>query len=302
MTSPANVLIGLDLGGSAIKGGVLVDGQPTHETTSSSPDNFHACAEALAKAAKNLQEKAGLARLTHVGVAVPGVLTAQRNGVLDAPNLPFLEDQPLQEALTKLLDCEVILENDGTAAALGEARFGDGADHFLMFTLGTGIGGGLILDGQVWRGPGGLAGEFGHISVNHEHLCRCGARGCLEAIASAGAMVRLASEQGVGVANLEELAKAARGGDKNARAIFRNAGNAIGEALAQVALLLDVRHFLVGGGGAPTLDLLHDPALRVLAARAFGRDANDFSILAATLGNQAGWMGAALTVADFADP
>lgn len=300
MTSLSRAQIGLDLGGTAIKGGVLLDRVTLAQTEVHSPPSFEACVAALAEVAKDLQSHANLAKIERVGLAVPGVLNPQRDGVLDAPNLPFLENQPLEAALSKQLDCPVILENDGTAAAHGEACFGDGGDNFLLFTLGTGIGGGLFLDGKVWRGPGGLAGEFGHITVNHEHLCRCGARGCLEAIASAGAMVRLAGEQGAEYANLESLAQAARGGNKSARSIFRNAGNAIGEALAQVALLLDVRKFLVGGGGAPTLDLLRDPALRVLAARAFGRDAADFQILPAQLGNRAGWLGAALSVSDLA--
>jgi glucokinase len=144
-----------------------------------------------------------------------------------------------------------------------------------------------------------MAGEFGHIQVGHDQICGCGARGCLEAIASARAMERI-GEQRLGRAlPLAELAALATGGpgrdaDARAASVFETAGLYFGEALATVALLLDLRVFLVGGGGAPALRLLEPHALAVLDRRAFGRRAEDFTLLPARLGNDAGVLGAAM--------
>ena len=138
-----------------------------------------------------------------------------------------------------------------------------------------------------------MAREFGHLTVGHDRQCGCGALGCLEAIASARAMETLAAQSLGRSLPLQELAAAGRQGDQDALAVFHTAGACIGEALAQVALLLDLRVFLFGGGGGPVLDLLRRPARAVLKQRCFGRDVEDFQLLEASLGNDAGLLGAA---------
>lgn len=305
----ARLRVGVDLGGTSVKVGAVVDGAIVARRAVPPGDSLASCLAATADAVRELcveavaggataasQSSSGAPLPASIGIGLPGVCDDAQRRVLDAPNIPFLEAQDVAGAAEAAFGVPVKLENDANVAALGEARFGSGENHpdFLLATLGTGIGGGLILGGAIWRGPGGMAGEFGHMSVGHQRRCGCGAIGCLEAAASAVQMERRGAELMGRALPLRELADLARGGDAKARSLFDEAGAWFGEALAQVALLLDLRVFLVGGGGAPVLDLLQRPALEVLERRSFGRTANDFLLLPATLGNDAGILGAAL--------
>lgn len=284
--------IGIDLGGTAIKAGVAGGGTVLNRREVPTPSSFSECLAALAKLCK---EVAGDAPIGFVGIGAPGVIGPDRRSILDAPNLRFLENQPLAEALGEELGCAAKLENDASAAALGEARHGAGRGlaSFLMVTLGTGVGGGIVFGGELWRGAGGMAGEFGHLLTGHDRTCNCGSRGCLEAVASATALLELAAERGISCGTLRELADRARLGEGPERELFDMAGGCLGEALSLVALLLDIRHFLVGGGASAILDLLRPRALRTLGVRAFGRGADDFTLEEAQLGNDAGILGAA---------
>ena len=287
--------VGVDLGGTSAKVGLVRDGRLLRRAQVPNPHEFEACVRAIAGAAREVCDGAAPA---FVGIGLPGVTDAAQRVILDAPNLSFLEGRDLAAAVERELGACVRLENDANVAALGEARHGAGAQHpdFLLATLGTGVGGGIVLGGVLWRGPGGMAGEFGHILTGHERRCGCGATGCLEAIASALAMERLGAERYGEALPLADLARRARGATPEPRAseVFRLAGAALGEALSAVALLLDLRVFLFGGGGAPVLDLLEPHALAVLDRRAFGRRAADFRLLRAGLGNDAGILGAAM--------
>jgi len=289
--SSHSVSIGLDLGGTAIKAGTLMDSKPDKTHHCDSPTEYQACIEALAGAARALASQP-----QRVGLAVPGVLSREEGIVVDAPNLPFLNHKPLRQDLSNALGCPVVFENDASAAALAEGKLGAGKEHpnFLLVTIGTGIGGGLILNGELWTGTGGMAGEFGHLKVGHDRTCRCGAKGCIEAAVSAQHILQWAAEKGCPSNSLPELADRARTGDQQAHSVFKKSGTALGEGLAQVALLLDLRVFLMGGGAAPVLDLLAPSALQALALQSFGRSATDFTLSPASLGNDAGWMGAAL--------
>jgi glucokinase len=287
------VRIGVDLGGTSAKIGLVRAGVLERKAQIGNPHRLDKCVAAIAAAVRDLT---GGVPPEFVGVGLPGVTNDAQRVILRAPNLAFLEHQEFAFALERALGVPVRLENDANVAALGEARFGAGAQFpdFLLATLGTGVGGGIVLNGALWRGPGGMAGEFGHICVGHAETCGCGATGCLEAVASARAMERLSELELGRAAPLPEIADLARGGNAGAQRVFAHAGAYFGEALATVALLLDLRVFLVGGGGAPVLDLLRPHALAVLDRRAFGRRAADFTLLPARLGNDAGILGAAM--------
>lgn len=296
--SAGGARIGVDLGGTSAKIGLVRGGELVGRAQVANPHEIGACVAAIAAAVRELMRGE---QPEFVGVGLPGVTDDAQRVILSAPNLSFLENQEFAFMLERELGVPVRLENDANVAALGEARFGTGAHfpNFLLATLGTGIGGGLVLNGELWRGPGGMAGEFGHIQVGHERVCGCGARGCLEAIASARAMERQGAQAMGRPVSLAELAALAAGDggrapDPRAVKVFAVAGAYFGEALATVALLLDLRVFLVGGGGAPALKLLEPHALAVLDRRAFGRRAEDFTLLPARLGNDAGVLGAAM--------
>lgn len=283
---------GIDLGGTNVKLGRVEGGKVAERLEIPTVHEADAC---LVSLVEGLRQLSGGSTPDSVGIGLPGVIGMDRSVVAESPNLVFLEGLPLAARLAQAIGCPVVLENDANVAALGEARCGAGQGHpdFLLVTLGTGVGGGLILGDRLYHGPGGMAGEFGHLTVGHDRQCGCGALGCLEAIASARAMETLAAQSLGRPLALPELAEAGRNGDKDALAVFQTAGSCLGEALSQVALLLDLRVFLFGGGGGPTLDLLRKPARAVVAQRCFGRDADDFQLLEASLGNDAGLLGAA---------
>jgi len=292
----SEIFIGIDLGGTSIKAGAVRGREVLARREVATPQRYENLVQTFARLVEDLcrdHQPAG------VGLGIPGAVGTS-GVVMDAPNLPFLDQQRPGEDLRQRVGLDVILENDANVAALGEARFGAGREHpdFLLATIGTGIGGGIILGGRLFRGPGGLAGEFGHLSVHCDRSCTCGALGCVEACASANGMMAMARDAGLAVPDLPSLAARARIGHEDALKVFRKAGALLGEAFAQVALLLDLRVFLVGGGGAPVLDLLSRHALRVLSVRSFGRSASDFLLQRAELGNDAGLIGAAVLAAE----
>src|SRR5579863_6044416 len=203
--------------------------------------------------------------LLGIGIGVPGIIDMQTGMVHESPNLPDWADYPARDEIERRLKTRVILENDANAAALGEKWLGAARDFedMAMLTLGTGVGGGLVLGGRVWHGMTGMAGEFGHITVEpNGALCGCGNLGCLEAYASATAVVRMAREAVAGGAasalaqaansNVEFSAKEvynlAIQGDEEARKIFRLVGRALGVVLSDMVNALNLPMYVIGGG------------------------------------------------------
>jgi len=206
----------------------------------------------------------GAGSLSGIGIGVPGIIDMAKGMVRESPNLPGWADYPVRSEIERQLGTRVILENDANSAALGEKWLGVARDvpDMAMLTLGTGVGGGLVMGGKIWHGMTGMAGEFGHATVEREGApCGCGNRGCLEQYASATAIVRMAREaidQGaLGLAraansNVEFSAKAiynlAIQGDEDARRIFRRVGRALGIVLAALVNALNLPMYVIGGG------------------------------------------------------
>jgi glucokinase len=183
----------------------------------------------------------------------------------ESPNLPGWADSPVQAEIEQRLGTRVILENDANVAALGEKWLGAAkhVEDMAMLTLGTGVGGGLVLGGRIWHGMNGMAGEFGHTTVEpHGHICGCGNHGCLEQYASATAVVRMAREA-IAKNPASALAQAASSdpefsskavynlaiqGDEEARVIFRHVGRALGIVLSGMVNGLNLQMYVVGGG------------------------------------------------------
>ena len=185
--------------------------------------------------------------------------------VRESPNLPGWSDYPVRTEIEKRLGAPVILENDANVAAFGEKWLGAGrhVGDLAMLTLGTGVGGGLVLNGKIWHGMTGMAGEFGHMTVDPEgQQCGCGNRGCLEQYASATAIVRMAREviatgdaAGLAKASSSDLEFSAKEiynlsiqGDEQARRIFRRVGRALGIALSTMVNGLNLEMYVIGGG------------------------------------------------------
>ncbi len=212
-----------------------------------------------------------LATLEGIGIGVPGIIDMRTGMIRESPNLPGWADSPVRSEIEKRLGTRVILDNDANVAAFGEKWLGAARnfDDVAMLTLGTGVGGGIVLDGRIWHGMVGMAGEFGHITVEPEgQLCGCGNRGCLEQYASATAVVRMAHEA-IATGEAVELAAAASNnpefsakavynlaiqGDESARRIFRHVGRSLGIVLAALVNSLNLPIYVIGGGVSSAWD------------------------------------------------
>jgi glucokinase len=244
-----------------------------------------------------------------IGVGVAAWVGYPSGRVAFAPNLSY-DDPEIKEAIRKRFALPVSVNNDANAAAWGEHRFGAGerASEMLMVTVGTGIGGGIVSGGRLYRGRNGYAGEFGHMTlIEGGPQCACGQRGCFEAMASGSAVGRMAREglEAAGDTVLRELAggdpgrvtgalvaEAAEGGDAYARLILRRAGHWLGIGLTNLVNIFDPEVIVIGGGAAASGGLLLDPAREELARRLAGRREPP-RVAEAALGNDAGVIGAA---------
>ncbi|GAB7026076.1 ROK family protein [Geotalea toluenoxydans] len=242
-----------------------------------------------------------------IGVGVPGLISNE-GLVYSSVNLQPLEGLNLRQLICQATGLPTIVVNDANAWAWGEKCFGAGKGmaSFLMLTLGTGVGSGLVLNDRLWTGVDGVAAEFGHATVEPEgRLCRCGNHGCLEQYSSASAIVSAtmdALHRGgssclthIPPAEITSaiIAEAAAKGDSLARSIFEQAGRYLGIASALVANLLNLDGIILGGGVAASFDLIAEPMRREIAARAFPIPARRLKVIKSELGDDAGILGAA---------
>jgi glucokinase len=249
-----------------------------------------------------------------IGIGAAAWIDAAGSTVLFAPNLAW-RDEPLRDYVSKQVGLPTVLENDANVAAWAEFRFGaarQADDSMVMITVGTGIGGGIVLGGKLWRGANGMAGELGHIqSVPDGHPCGCGRLGCLEQYASGNALVRFARagarQEPERAAQLLELAggdplaisgrqitEAARAGDGVARDAFAQIGYWLGVAMADLAQSFDPQILVVGGGVIDAGDLLMGPTQRTYRDQLAARGRFPIAeVVAAQMGNTAGVVGAA---------
>jgi len=304
--------VGVDVGGTKVLGGVVT---PKGEVldTSRRPTPSEDARETEQAIADVVRELAAKHDVEAVGIGAAGFIDATRSVVLHAPNLVWREE-PLRERVEALVDLPVVVENDANAAAWAEYRFGAGRGqtHLVLITVGTGIGGGVVLDGAVYRGAFGVAAEFGHVrAVPDGLLCGCGDRGCFEQYCSGKALVRVAGASarrdpgsarrllelaGGDVSALQgpHVTQAAMEGDPAAVAAFEVIGEWLGRGLADLVSVWDPSCIVVGGGVAEAGDLLLGPAHISYAAAlsARGRKAAA-EIRLAAMGNSAGLVGAA---------
>jgi glucokinase len=261
--------IGVDLGGTNLRiaavdeQGALVEKITLGTKVSLGRDYvIREMCDAIQRMAEKFKNSAPL---MGIGIGVPGIIDMHTGLVRESPNLPDWVDYPARAAIEQCLKTVVILENDANVAALGEKWLGAAKDYadMAMLTLGTGVGGGLVIGGAIWRGANGMAGELGHTTVEPEgHICGCGNHGCLEQYASATAVVRLAREA-IASNGASALASAAHSdpefsaksiyqlaiqGDEDARRIFRYVGRCLGIVLSSMVNSLNLPIYVIGGG------------------------------------------------------
>jgi glucokinase len=261
--------------------------------------------DAVHECARKTEAQGGV--LSAVSVVVPGTVNVADGVVVKAPNVPCLDGFRLAAALESELEWPVILENDANAAAIGEMWRGAGQGYgtLICVTLGTGVGGGIILDGKLWRGADGSAGEIGHIGVDPFAgvACTCGSRGCLEVYASATAIVRMTREArprypNSMLHNTEDLTsakiyQAGREGDELAIEVFRRMGVYLGIGLASLINVLNPEIVVIGGGLSNGWELFEKHMHQQVIERAFPIPARRVKIVRAQCGDDAGLLGAA---------
>ena len=218
----------------------------------------------------------GCRKIAGIAVGSPGPLELPAGILRNLPNFPGWDGFNLRAGITTGLGREILLENDANLAALAEQRLGAGNSYgvadLCMITLGTGVGNGLVLNGKVWQGVSGMAGEAGHMVVQDDHMqCGCGGRGCLEQFASATAVIRMAHERfgDAGPSTAHQVALLAQSGDKSARAIFDSVGYALAIALTGLINTLNLPLYLLGGGLCEAWNLFSPPMFRELERRSY---------------------------------
>ena len=305
--------IGIDVGGTKILAGVVDDtGAIIDRVRRDTPRTGGA--EVTRALADVIVELTGRHQVSGIGLCSAGFVSADRRSILANPNIPNWNGARLADDLEALIGRKILLENDANAAAWGERQFGagKGATELVMLTIGTGVGGGLITKGEIFHGARGSAGEFGHIrAVPEGHLCGCGMRGCYEQYASGTALLRHAREaisaspelarnllaRGDGTIDGltgEILTSAARDGDPVAIAAFNTTGQWIGALIATLEAALDPALVVIGGGVVAAGEILLRPVRESLARLSpFSRTRPLPEIVAASLGNDAGLIGAA---------
>lgn len=305
--------VGVDIGGTKVLAGV-VDAQGrvlARERRSTPGDSAPAVEDAIVDMVR------GFARqhdVRAIGIGAAGFVDVDRTTVLFAPHLAWRRE-PLHDALSARLDLPLVVDNDANAAGLAEARFGAGTGHrfVLCVTLGTGLGGSLVLDGEVYRGANGMAGEFGHMQVVPDGWrCPCGNRGCWEQYASGTALVREAREllrtesplshrlRQIAGGDADALTgpmvtQAAREGDPLSTELLEDMGRWLGLGLANLTAAFDPGCVVVGGGVSEAGELLLSPTRESLARQLVGRGYREVPVLAlAALGPEANFVGAAV--------
>lgn len=241
-----------------------------------------------------------------VAAAVPGTIDFESGIITAAPNLPELAGFAMADEIRKRLGVPAVLENDANAAAIGERWLGasKGVDNSIMVTLGTGVGGGIVVNGQILRGPDGTAGEIGHINVEPDGVaCGCGSHGCVEQYSSASAVVRMAKElaaenSGSALNDLEDVTaedvyEVALKGDAAALEVFRRQGYYLGLLLAGLINTLNPEVIVVGGGASGSWDLFYPHMRSEITARCYKEPAQRVKITRSKLGDDAGILGGA---------
>jgi glucokinase len=302
--------IGVDLGGTKMLLGVL-DGDSKTAWESRERSAGEGESELVELLVRELEEaRSARSGVATIGMGIPATIDHERGVAVAAVNLP-IEDLPIRDIVMERTGLPTFVDNDANVAALAEHLFGAarGAENAVMLTIGTGIGGGLILGGEIYRGSTGAGAELGHMAIQMDGPgCQgnCPNRGCVEALASGTALGRegLAAAESAPDSALGELLAAgekvdgkavtvaAQAGDETAIEVFDLVGSRLGVALASYANIFEPEVIVIGGGVIAAGDLLLEPARRELEARAL-RPMNGTPVVPAELGEDAGMIGAA---------
>lgn len=319
MTVPAQGsnrhFIGVSVSGAAVRAALVSAEGQVVERREAAPERDNISAQ-VARLVTELRDAGGGGAVAALGIGVPGLVNPSTGRVVVSNDLPAIVRGDLKSDLSRATGLPVLLENDANAGAVGEYTVGAGrgSRHMFYVTIGLGIGGALVLDGKLWKGATGFAGEFGHITIDPGGVeCTCGNVGCLETVASAPNIVRRTHERLYrdGTSSLSRLAinkeftaadiaREARNGDDFAAMMIERTGRYIGTAVAAVINLLNIERIVLGGGVMEAGELILDPIIREAGRRAFQPSFEATQILASALGTDSVPVGAAMLARDAA--
>ena len=316
MPEDLDLALGIDLGGSKILTAV-VDPQgkilSSDESVTPSTKGGEALIQVILDSAHRALKQAGVAMsgICAIGVGAAGISNPEAGILFTSPNLPALRNVLLRDIIQERLGKRTFLINDADAAALGEFYFGAarGVHNFIYLTISTGIGGGIVIDGKIYTGAIGAAGEVGHMTIDENGpMCNCGNRGCWETLASGTALAREAKKQIVGGARTsileyaegdiekvtaQTIHSAAQQGDVVAKELIARTGYYVGVGLANLVNIFNPELIVMGGGLAGIGDMLLKPAFKVAGERAFKEAFQAVRFVSAALGRNSGVLGAA---------
>lgn len=299
-------ILGIDIGGTNLRGAVVTEaGEVVARNKTAS--NAGKGIENLLETLFNFVGKFKKYELDAIGIGIPGIINRKTGILTQAPNIKGVNNYPLRETLIKKLntDIPIVIENDANCAGLGEYWMGAGKDKdisMIMLTIGTGLGGGIILNNDLWAGEDGMGGEIGHMTINPEGpVCNCGNYGCIETYASAEALRRIVSEDDELKNKLsetksedipKELMQLAANGDNKAKKIWKELGKNLGIGIANLANILNIEMVVIGGGLSNAWDLFIDYTKDEVKKRALKAPRERLKIKKAVLGDDAGIFGA----------
>ena len=311
MPDPSAPIGAIDFGGTSLRAAVVdaqggLSGFVTYTTEAARGPEVVIARIVAALHSALARSSVDISELVAVGIGAPGPLDWETGVIHEAPNLPGWREVPLAARVAEAVGLPAYLENDANAAALAESQYGvaQGALNMLYVTVSTGVGGGLILDGELWHGAYGSAGEFGHMTVDFDGaLCDCGNRGCIEAIAAGPDIAAWVHQQIAaghpsslgGQVDLSgrDVVDAARQGDRLSVSALERAGRAVGFGVINVAHLVNLDMVVIGGGVANAGALLFDPLRATVASHLLESTAPNLRVEPWSLGENVGLIGAA---------
>ncbi len=316
MTKSEKYALGVDIGGTNIKIGIVSDRGKlikSHSVKTQPESGPKKVISNICKGIDEILEKNKL-KIQGIGVGCPGVVQIKKGIVENAPNLPGWKNVKLGQILKNRYGYKIHIENDANAAAIGELIFGAGKkfDSFVMVTLGTGVGGGIVFDKKIFRGEFGAAGEVGHISIDiNGPKCNCGSTGCIEAYAGNAYLREIVRselpehrdseiwrliENDLSKVSPKIIQLAAEKNDAYAKFVIERMGRQLGAALASLSNLLDISTFIIGGGVAGFGKPLFDSTRKTIANRVLLPLRQRVLVIPAKLKNEAGIKGASSLV------